>query len=323
MRQIIFVLFIITIVGLGICDAKKLKMNYYHKRCPSVERIVREITWSRVGADPSLAAKLLRLHYHDCFVRGCDASILLDSTPKNSGEKDALPNRSVGGYEVIDEIKKKVEQLCPHQVSCADILTLATRDAVSYQFGRSMWQVRTGRKDGRVSSASEALDSLPSPFANFATLLHQFQDNDLDIVDLVTLSGAHTIGITHCTLVARRLYNFTGKGDADPSLNLNYATTLRKLCPNPINRATILELDPKSSTSFDSHYFEALNQHMGLLGSDAALMTNSLSASIVKKLQNPHVFLAYFGRSMKKMGEIRVLVDGGGEIRKNCRAVNA
>lgn len=124
-------------------------------------------------------------------------------------------------------------------------------------------------------------------------------------------------------MVARRLYNFTGKGDVDPSLNPNYATTLRKLCPNPINRSTILELDPKSSFSFDSHYFEALNQHMGLLGSDAALMTNSLSALIVKKMQNPHVFLAYFGRSMKKMGGIRVLVGGEGEIRKNCRVVNA
>lgn len=129
--------------------------------------------------------------------------------------------------------------------------------------------------------------------------------------------------MTHCTLVARRLYNFTGKGDVDPSLNPNYATTLRKLCPNPINRATILEMDPKSSLSFDSHYFEALNQHMGLLGSDAALMTDSLSARIVRKMQNTHVFLAFFGRSMKKMGEIRVLADGEGEIRKNCRVVNA
>lgn len=124
-------------------------------------------------------------------------------------------------------------------------------------------------------------------------------------------------------MVARRLYNFTGKGDVDPSLNPNYATSLRKLCPNPINRATILEMDPNSSFSFDSHYFEALNQHMGLLGSDAALMTSSLSAQIVRKLQNPHVFLAFFGRSMKKMGDIRVLTDGEGEIRKNCRVVNA
>ncbi|XP_009588152.1 peroxidase 24 [Nicotiana tomentosiformis] len=316
-------LLLVTVVAFGICNADKLKMNYYHKSCPSVERIVREITWSRVAADPSLPAKLLRLHYHDCFVRGCDASVLLDSTPKNSAEKAALPNRSLGGYEVIDDIKKKLEQVCPHKVSCADILALVTRDAVSYQFGRSMWKIPTGRKDGRVSKASEALASLPSPFANFTTLLRQFQDNDLDIVDLVTLSGAHTIGITHCTLVAKRLYNFTGKGDADPSLNPNYATTLRTMCPNPINPKTVLELDPKSSLSFDSHYYEALNQNKGLLRSDAALLTNSHSAQIVRKLQNPHVFLAFFSRSMKKMGDIRVLADGEGEIRKNCRAVNA
>lgn len=46
-----------------------LKKNTYSKSCPQVEDIVKDIVWGKVAKDLSLAAKLLRLHYHDCFVR--------------------------------------------------------------------------------------------------------------------------------------------------------------------------------------------------------------------------------------------------------------
>lgn len=66
-------------------------------------------------------------------MQGCDASILLDSTSGNTSEKDARPNLSLSGYEVIDDIKAKLEKECPKTVSCADIVALAARDAVSFQ----------------------------------------------------------------------------------------------------------------------------------------------------------------------------------------------
>ncbi|KAK2992682.1 hypothetical protein RJ640_014932 [Escallonia rubra] len=52
-----------------VCNGSRLKMMYYSRSCPSVHFIVRNITWNNVAANPSLAAKLLRLHYHYCFVR--------------------------------------------------------------------------------------------------------------------------------------------------------------------------------------------------------------------------------------------------------------
>ncbi|KDP40040.1 hypothetical protein JCGZ_02038 [Jatropha curcas] len=286
--------------------------------CPQLEAISREITWRRVSANPAFIAKILRMHFHDCFVRGCDGSILLDST-NNPAEKEAIPNKSLAGFDVIDEIKAKLEEECPGQVSCADILALAARDAVAFQFKRSLWPVSIGRKDGRVSSKDEADRDLPAPSANFTTLRQQFQSHGLDVTDLVALSGAHTIGLGHCVIIAKRLVDFTERGDTDPSLNKEYANFLKQKCSNPPNPNTTLEMDPGSSLSFDSHYFVALNQSKGLFESDAALLTNPEAARLSSIFQNQPVFFAQFALSMVKMGSI-----GGdqGEIRRNCRVVN-
>ncbi|XP_031398415.1 peroxidase 24-like [Punica granatum] len=304
--------------------AGKLKLKFYQKSCPLADAIVRNITWSRVKADRTLAAKILRLQFHDCFVRGCDASILLDSVNGEAVEKNAIPNHSLSGYNVIDEIKSELEEKCPETVSCADNLALAARDAVSYQFGKTLWKVFTGRRDGRVSSASEVLSKIPGGASNFTTLQKQFSDNGLDVPDLVALSGAHTIGVARCVVISRRLFNFTGKGDTDPSLDPGYVKELKEKCANPPHNptTTVVEFDPKSSLSFDSHYFVALSKHQGLLQSDATLLTNPTSASYVKAFQNFEDFMAQFGESMKKMGNIGVLTQNQGEIRKNCRVVN-
>ncbi|XP_010517240.1 PREDICTED: peroxidase 24 [Camelina sativa] len=306
----------------------KLKMNFYHKSCPQAEEIVKEIVSKKVAANPSLAPKLLRVHYHDCFVRGCDASLLLNRVAENAAsEKEARPNLSLSGFEIIDEIKSILEKQCPETVSCADILTLAARDAVSYEFQRPLWSVYTGRVDGRVSLATEAARDLPSGGSNFTTLQKLFAESDLDVVDLVALSGAHTIGTARCGVFGRRLLNFTGKGDTDPSLDPNYASFLKSKCSDKslrLNSSAVVGMDPTGPLSFDSGYFVSLLRHKGLFTSDAALLTDPSAAHIASIFQNSGTFLAQFGRSMIKMSSIKVLTRGdqGGEIRRNCRLVN-
>lgn len=46
-----------------------LQPNFYGKCQKEVEKTVQDIVWKKVKRDQTMAAKLLRLHYHDCFVR--------------------------------------------------------------------------------------------------------------------------------------------------------------------------------------------------------------------------------------------------------------
>ncbi|XP_043709681.1 peroxidase 24 [Telopea speciosissima] len=308
---------------LGSCHAGELKKNFYKKSCPLAEEIVRSIIWKHVASNSALPPKLLRMHFHDCFVRGCDASILLDPTPNNKAEKDSPPNSSLEGFNVLEEVKTQLEMTCPGVVSCADILTLAARDAVSFQFQRSMWEVQTGRRDGKISSASEALANIPSPFFNFTTLKQVFANKGLTVQDLVVLSGAHTIGMSHCNLFSIRIFNFTGKGDVDPSLNPTYAAFLKRKCKSFLDSKTTVELDPQSSLSFDNHYFLNLKLQQGLFLSDASLLTDKSSSHIVDKMLVAGKFFTEFGQSMKRMGAIGVLTGSSGDIRKKCNLVNS
>lgn len=58
--------------------------------------------------------------------------MLLDDTATMLGEKMALSNiNSLRSYKVVDQVKQALEKDCPGVVSCADIIIMASRDAVA------------------------------------------------------------------------------------------------------------------------------------------------------------------------------------------------
>ncbi|XP_075098286.1 peroxidase 27-like [Nicotiana tabacum] len=303
---------------LEVANCQGVEVGFYKKTCPNVEAIVKQTTAHYISRAPTLAAPLLRMHFHDCFVRGCDGSVLLNSTKGNQAEKDAIPNQSLRGFQVIDAAKSALEKECPGIVSCSDILALAARDAVELINGPT-WAVPLGRRDGRVSILSDALKNLPTPFDNFTTLKTTFGSLGLNVKDLVVLSGGHTIGMSHCFSFSSRLYNFTGKGDMDPNMDQNYIGRLKIKCKSG-DVTTIVEMDPGSFKNFDTDYYTMVSKRRGLFASDAALLTDSETKAYVLSQVNPYgsTFFKDFGESMIKMGKIGVLTGKAGEIRKHC-----
>ncbi|CAO2208351.1 unnamed protein product [Urochloa humidicola] len=302
----------------------KLNPHFYDHSCPQAQQIVASIVGKAHYQDPRMAASLLRLHFHDCFVKGCDASLLLDSSGSIVSEKRSNPNKdSARGFEVIDEIKAALEAACPGTVSCADILALAARDS-TVMTGGPGWIVPLGRRDARGASVQGSNNDIPAPNNTLPTIITKFKLQGLDIVDLVALLGSHTIGDSRCTSFRQRLYNQTGNGLPDFTLDASYAASLRPRCPRSGGDQNLFFLDPVTPFKFDNQYYKNILAHRGLLASDEVLLTGSPATAGLVKLYaaDQGVFFQHFAQSMVKMGNISPLTGAEGEIRKHCRRVN-
>eukprot|EP01018_Ginkgo_biloba_P041018 Gb_35811 [translate_table: standard] len=298
-------------------------VGFYSNNCPAVEYIVRRVVSLAIRRNPTLAGALLRLHFHDCFVLGCDASILLDDAPGFPPvEKTATPNLTVRGYEVIDIIKSILEARCPGIVSCADILAIAARDAVVLSGGPT-WQVPTGRRDGRMSSAMLAVLNMPPPQSNATQLTQSFLAHGMSQDEMITLSGAHTIGLAHCSSFTNRLYSFNATVQTDPSLDPVYASWLKEMCPPNGNPRTTVPLDPVTPFRFDNSYYHNLAKGKGLLTSDQDLHTNSFTQlTTTSNIHDSAVWELKFCDAIIHMSSLNIQTGLFGEVRRNCRRRN-
>ncbi|KAG9454169.1 hypothetical protein H6P81_007073 [Aristolochia fimbriata] len=319
----IFLLLVLLVNG-----AHSLELHFYKNSCPQAEIVVGRIVERNFRRDPSIAAGLLRLHFHDCFIRGCDASVLLDSTGENVAEKEAPPNLSLRGFELIDEIKTELERQCRGVVSCADILALATRDGVALS-GGAAYALPTGRRDGTVSTIAEV--HMPSPSFSLSAVLSSFQAINLNLEDLTTLLGAHAVGFCHCGFFTDRLYNFMGTGFPDPDMDRSLLTSLQKNCPRPIAPIVNISADPKifidqtSSSPFvlDNSFYHGVLKGRAVLQLDKQLAFSQVASTLVEKYaRNPKTFRKNFSKAMIKLGNVGVLTGQQGEIRLKCRKVN-
>ncbi|KAH9698612.1 peroxidase 5 [Citrus sinensis] len=314
LSQIIFVSILLLIITTK-CEAQ-LSPTFYDATCPRALKTIRTGIRNAVSGERRMAASLLRLHFHDCFVQGCDASILLDDSSSIDSEKNALPNfKSVRGFEVIDSVKSQLESVCPGVVSCADIVAVAARDA-SFAVGGPSWTVKLGRRDSTTASRTLA-ENLPSFTDGLDRLISTFATKGFSARDLVALSGAHTIGQAQCAFFRDRIYSNQSDIDA------GFASTRRRECPASGGDSNLSPLDLVTPDSFDNNYFKNLVQKKGLLASDQVLFSGGSTDSIVDEYsKNRSKFKSDFAAAMIKMADISPLTGTAGQIRRVCNLVN-
>ncbi|PKU85593.1 Peroxidase 4 [Dendrobium catenatum] len=264
----------------SLASAAQLDPNFYSCSCPNLFSTIKPVVQSAISKEKRMGASLLRLFFHDCFVNGCDGSLLLDDTPNFTGEKNAVPNnQSVRGFDVIDKIKAAVEKACPGVVSCADILAITARDSVVI-LGGPNWNVKLGRRDARTASLSAANTNIPPPTSNLS---------------------AHTIGQARCTIFRARIYN-------DSNIDSSFDQLRKSNCPQSSGDANLAPLDLQTPTSFDNNYYKNLLSLKGLLHSDQQLFNKGSTDSQVRKYANkPNKFNSDFVAAIIKMGDISPL----------------
>ncbi|KAJ7979728.1 Peroxidase [Quillaja saponaria] len=287
----------------------QLTPTFYNKTCPNLHTIIRSVVEDALQTDPRIGASIIRLHFHDCFVNGCDGSLLLDNSATILSEKEAPPNNnSARGFDVIDNIKTAVEKSCPRLA------------------GGPEWPVPLGRRDSLTANRTLASINLPGPGSTLDQLKFRFSVVGLNTDDLVALSGAHTFGRAQCRTFRNRLYNFNNTGNPDPTLDTALRTELRKICPETGTGTNLTNLDQTTPDDFDNKYYSNLQVKKGLLQSDQELFSTpgaDTQVIVNKFTSSQDAFFDSFVKSMIRMGNISPLTGKAGEIRLNCRRVNA
>ncbi|KAF9602896.1 hypothetical protein IFM89_032636 [Coptis chinensis] len=298
-----------------------LSWSFYKSNCPRVEKIVRDELKKAFKKDIGLAAGLLRIHFHDCFVQGCDGSVLLDGSASGPSEKNAPPNLTLrpGAFKIINDIRERIHKACGQVVSCSDITALAARDAV-FLSGGPDYQVPLGRRDGlKFATIQETLDNLPFFGSSARELIAFVRNKSMDATDLVAISGGHTIGIAHCGSFTGRLFP-----NQDSTMDQTLARNLKRVCPTATSTEGTAVQDIRTPDLFDNKYYVNLMNRQGLFTSDQDLYTDKTTRPIVQSFAvNQSLFFEKYVFSMIKLSQMNVLTGRQGEIRANCSRQNS
>lgn len=298
----------------------ELQLNYYANSCPNAEEIIKQQVIDLYHKHGNTAVSWIRNLFHDCMVKSCDASLLLESLNGIESEKTVERSFGMRNFKYVSTIKAAVEKECPLTVSCADIVALSARDGI-VMLGGPRIEMRTGRKDSRESYASVVDDFIPNHNDSISLVLSRFQSIGIDTEGTVALLGAHSVGRVHCKNLVQRLYP-----TVDPTLDPDYAKYLKGRCPSPNpdpNAVLYSRNDRETPMILDNFYYKNVLKHKGLLIVDQQLTSDASTLPFVEKMAaDTDYFHKQFSRAVLLMSENNPLTDDQGEVRKDCRFVN-
>ncbi|KAK9126801.1 hypothetical protein Scep_015647 [Stephania cephalantha] len=319
MNNLVFLLF--SFFLLLHSGASELRLNYYSESCPRAEDIVKEEVKKLYNEHGNTAVSWLRNLFHDCMVKSCDASLLLETSKEIISEKTSPRSSGMRNFKYVNTIKKALEDECPTTVSCADIVALSARDGV-VMLGGPFISMKTGRRDSKESHIAEVEDFIPNHNDSMSLVLSRFQSIGIDVEGVVALMGAHSVGRTHCNNLVHRLYP-----EIDPTLDPDYAEYLRRRCPPPsdsIHKAIeYARNDRETPMVLDNMYHKNLLNHKGLLQVDQQLVLDPTASPFVEKMASDNAYFhEQFSKALLLMSENNPIIGDDGEVRKDCRFAN-
>ncbi|XP_052154108.1 peroxidase 44-like [Oryza glaberrima] len=307
-------------IAVAACCCWGLEVGYYGATCPDADAIVRRVMERRFYNDNTIAPAIIRMLFHDCFVTGCDASLLIVPTPtRPSPERVAIPNQTLRAFNIVNAVKSALEASCPGVVSCADALALMARDSVAL-LGGAAYDVALGRRDALHSNSWEV--DLPAPFSSLDDTLRHFAAKGFTADETVLLFGAHTVGAAHCSSFRYRLAR-PDDGTMDESLRCDMVGVCGLADQPAAADDAMTFLDPVTPFAVDNAYYAQLMSNRSLLQVDQEAATHAATAGYVAYYAaNPDAFLQRFSEVMAKLGTVGVLEGDAGEVRTVCTKYN-
>ncbi|RRT53961.1 hypothetical protein B296_00048649, partial [Ensete ventricosum] len=271
----------------------QLQVGFYKNTCPQAESIIASEVRRALASNIGLAAGLVRMHFHDCFVRVSKFNLLL-MYQVPAGRRD-------GRVSLVSEVLANL----PGPTFDVDQLTQSFASKGLTQ-------------DEMVTLSGTPFDKMTNHVDGPCF--------DLEKSDAVGHAGAHTIGRSHCAAFSSRLVDFNSTDGQDPSLDAAYASQLKQQCPQGSNDTSLVVfMDPRSPYTLDTAYYANILQNRGLFASDQALATDGTTEDLVKQNAAAGGGIAWkrkFAAAMVRMGQIDVLTGSNGEIRSRCRFIN-
>ncbi|KAJ6913723.1 hypothetical protein NC651_016072 [Populus alba x Populus x berolinensis] len=299
----------------------ELQFNYYAQSCPRAEEIIKEQVIMLYNKHGNTAVSWVRNLFHDCMLKSCDASLLLETVNGIESEKASQRSFGMRNFKYVNTIKAALESECPVTVSCADVVALSARDGI-VMLGGPRVEMKTGRRDSTESYGAVVEDFIPNHNDSISLVLSRFESIGVDVEGTVALLGSHSVGRVHCVNLVHRLYP-----TVDPTMDPDYAEYLKGRCPTPDpdpQGVLYARNDRETPMILDNCYYKNLLGHKGLLMVDQQLTSDPLTSPYVEKMAADNgYFHDQFSRAVVLLSENNPLTGDQGEIRKDCRYVNS